>query len=124
VIETKLREGTGRPTDSKRVRVMSVGTARAASARVIADGFGLHPEDAIARIYRAPSVLVDNVNTEVADQLVGLLSDIGLEVSVGPHGTWSEIDEVAGGIGGGQRRTSPREGNAGNCSVEVGGSAA
>jgi hypothetical protein len=81
VIETKLREG---PSDSKRVRVMSVGTARAASARVIADGFGLHPEDAIARIYRAPSVLVDNVNTEVADQLVGLLSDIGLEVVAEP----------------------------------------
>lgn len=81
VSETKIREGHA---ESKRVRVMSVGSARPAFARVIADGFGLQPEDAIARIYRAPSVLVDDVDTDTADRLVGLLSEIGLEVIAEP----------------------------------------
>jgi len=65
---------------AERVCVLSVGRALPGAARAIAAGFGIEPEEAVARIYRAPSVLVEEVESETAAELVTLLGQIGLDV--------------------------------------------
>ena len=70
--------------NTHRVSVLSVGSAQPDAARVIATGFNVEPEEAVRCIYRAPSVLVEDVEAPVAAELVKLLNRVGLEVESQP----------------------------------------
>lgn len=79
VSDVVMSEGGGARS---RVVVTTIGTARPAAAAAVSKGLGLPPEQVVACLYKAPSVLVDSVEPALADKLVGLLSGIGLGVRV------------------------------------------
>ncbi len=65
-----------------RVVIASVGTASPESARSVAVGLGVPVQNVLEAFYKAPTVLVDGLNGETAQQMAGLLGSIGCDVSV------------------------------------------
>lgn len=67
--------------DPYRVIISSVGTATPQSAASIAIGLGVPVQRVLEAFYRAPTVLVDGLSSEMADHMVSLLNGIGCSVS-------------------------------------------
>ncbi|TVQ72234.1 MAG: hypothetical protein EA373_03010 [Oceanospirillales bacterium] len=65
-----------------RVTVLSIGTATAAATKVIASGLNVPAEKVAEKLYRAPSVLADNLTEETCKQLASLIQNIGIEVKI------------------------------------------
>ena len=65
-----------------RVVVNSIGKAGLAASAAIAKGLGIPASTLVARLYRAPAVLVEGVEQQVADQVSKLLCDIGYQSEV------------------------------------------
>ena len=61
------------------VVVTSVGRARPSAAVAVANGLGVPVDRTLHAIYRAPSLLVANVEREVAEKLCTLLAEVGLD---------------------------------------------
>ena len=66
----------------KHVSVVSIGKARPRTAVAVAHGLGLPIEKTLTAIYRAPSLLVSDVDAHLADKLTSLLEQVGLETEV------------------------------------------
>lgn len=69
-------------TQQFRILIKSVGTARPSASAAVAKGLGLPASTVIARLYRAPAVLVDGIDEPVAERMAGFLGDIGYEAEV------------------------------------------
>lgn len=67
-----------------RVNVTSVGSADPAKAKSIALGLGVPVQSVLDALYKAPRVLVDGLDVGLADQMAGLLKDLGCETAVQP----------------------------------------
>ncbi len=82
-----------------RVVVNSVGKAGLAASAAIAKGLGIPASSLVARLYRAPAVLVEGVEQQVAVQVSKLLCDIGYQSEVQdislPAPTRSKLFDVA-----------------------------
>jgi len=72
------------PADAQQFRILikSVGTARPSASAAVAKGLGLPASTVIARLYRAPAVLVDGIDEPVAERMAGFLGEIGYEAEV------------------------------------------
>ena len=64
------------------IMVQSVGTARPQMAVAVAHGLGLPVDKTLRAIYRAPSMLVGEIEPALASRLSALLQDTGLETEV------------------------------------------
>lgn len=69
-------------TGSYRVLVKSVGSALPSVTAKIAAGLGLPVSAVISRLYRAPTILVDEVDQPVALHLSSFLNDLGYQTEV------------------------------------------
>lgn len=65
-----------------RVVISSVGSAVPANARSVAIGLGVPVQSVLDAFYKAPVVLVDGLSRDVAEQMSGLLVQIGCEAQV------------------------------------------
>ncbi|WP_151671942.1 hypothetical protein [Nitrincola schmidtii] len=70
------------PEKSYRLTVTSIGNATALATKVIASGLNLAPEKVAEKLYRAPSILADNLTEDICQQLATLIQDLGIEVRV------------------------------------------
>jgi len=68
------------------VVVTSPGDAIPSTLRAVADGLARPVSEVAEAIFRAPTVLVDDLDTETATALDRLLASLGLESHVAPHG--------------------------------------
>ncbi|MGY6409878.1 MAG: hypothetical protein ACXIUV_02445 [Alkalilacustris sp.] len=66
-------------TAGQRIVVTSIGTAGPAAVAAVAKGLGVPLSRAVACLYRAPSVLAENVPSPAADDMVRLLRGIGFD---------------------------------------------
>jgi hypothetical protein len=78
----RMHQPPDKPKDSYRILVHSIGTAKPAACAAIAKGLGLSVAAVVARLYRAPAVLVDGIEQSVAQQMTGLLQEIGYQAEV------------------------------------------
>lgn len=67
-----------------RVVVRSIGQAAPASAKSIALGLGVSLQSVLDVLYRAPSVLVNQISFDLAEQMQELLTGLGYEIQVEP----------------------------------------
>ncbi len=65
-----------------RIVVNSIGTAKPAASAAIAKGLGLSASTVVSRLYRAPAILVEGVEQQVAQRMTNLLCDIGYQAEV------------------------------------------
>ena len=65
-----------------RLVVTSIGTATPASAKSIALGLGVSVQSVLNALYRAPSILVDRVSVDIAEQMQTLLASLGYETRI------------------------------------------
>lgn len=68
--------------DLYKVIIRSLGTTTPASAAAIAKGLNVSVQQVASIIYRAPSVLIDQVNFQLAEQMLSLLETLGYEAEV------------------------------------------
>lgn len=73
---------TPAPDNQFRILIKSVGTARPSASVAIAKGLGLPASTVIGRMYRAPSVLVDGIDATIANNMAGMLTEIGYQAEV------------------------------------------
>lgn len=66
-----------------RVEVCSLGTADLDGLSSVARGLDVPMADLVARVWRSPAVLVDDLDRSTADRLAQVLQAVGLEVEVG-----------------------------------------
>lgn len=69
-------------TSSYRLTVVSIGTATATAAKVIASGLNAPVEKVAEKLYRAPSVLAENLTQEMGQQLATLIQNMGIEIKI------------------------------------------
>lgn len=69
-------------TGQYRVVVNSIGEAGLAASAAIAKGLGIPASTLVARLYRAPAILVEGIEQQVANQVSKLLCDIGYQSEV------------------------------------------
>jgi len=69
-------------TAQYRIVVNSIGSARPAASAAIAKGLGLAASTVVSRLYRAPAILVEGVDHNVARQVTNLLCDIGYQAEI------------------------------------------
>lgn len=83
---TRLYTGNAGRTGSTtcRVVVTSVGEATPAASAAVAKGLGLPTDQIVACCYRAPAVLVDEIDRDRAEQIAELLASIGFEIDIQP----------------------------------------
>jgi hypothetical protein len=85
-----------------RLVVCSIGRATPASAKSIAIGLGVSVQSVLNALYRAPSVLVDRVSPDIAEQMQSLLTSLGFETRIDPCSQpltpASEFIDIAGYI--------------------------
>ncbi len=75
-----MASATSSNDDSQyRIIVNSVGNAKPATTAAIAKGLGLSTAVVVSRLYRAPAVLVEGVEENVARKMVALLCGIGYQ---------------------------------------------
>ena len=67
---------------TKRLIIQSIGTASPANAASIAIGLGVPVPSVLKALYQAPTVLVDGLTADMAEQMVGLLTDLGCIVEI------------------------------------------
>ena len=72
-------------SDRHRVIIESVGKASPSSARSVAVGLGVPVQGVLEAFYKAPTVLVDGLGRETAEQMAGLLESIGCNAAVQPE---------------------------------------
>lgn len=65
-----------------RLVVCSIGKATPASAKSIALGLGVSVQSVLNALYRAPSILVDRVTFDIAEQMQSLLASLGYETRI------------------------------------------
>lgn len=65
-----------------RLVVCSIGQATPASAKSIALGLGVSVQSVLNALYRAPSILVDRVTFDIAEQMQSLLASLGYETRI------------------------------------------
>ncbi|WP_227418517.1 hypothetical protein [Roseitranquillus sediminis] len=73
---------TERSGCERRVTVTSIGTATPGQAASIAIGLGVPVQRVMAALYRAPTILVDGLQPEIAHRMAELLRDVGCEACV------------------------------------------
>jgi len=66
----------------QRILIKSVGSAKPSSASAVATGLGLPAATVVSCLYRAPAILVDKISVSIANNLKGLLCDIGYDVEI------------------------------------------
>jgi hypothetical protein len=62
--------------------INSIGTATLGSAAAVAKGLGITAAQVVNCLYKAPAILVDKVEQQLATQLTRLLTDIGYDAKV------------------------------------------
>jgi len=65
-----------------RIDVHSLGTSDLRGLAVVAQGMSLPVSEVATRVWRAPAILVDQVDRDTADHLVSILQEVGLETAV------------------------------------------
>ncbi|TCK08601.1 hypothetical protein [Marinobacterium mangrovicola] len=65
-----------------RLVVTSIGEASPATARSIAVGLNVSVQSVLDAFYRAPSILVDQVSLDIAEQMQTLLNSLGYETAI------------------------------------------
>ncbi len=82
----EMTQGTFHPGEARHYRILikSVGSAPPATAAALAKGLGLPTATVISRLYRAPAILVDQIDKPTAQQMLALLSEIGYDAELQP----------------------------------------
>ncbi|SEG11226.1 pectate lyase [Marinobacterium lutimaris] len=80
--ESAVRFQPEAPSGDYRLVVTSIGTASPATARSIAVGLNVSVQTVLDAFYRAPSVLVDQIPREIAEQMQTLLESLGYETAI------------------------------------------
>lgn len=70
--------------DAFRIVFHSIGTAAPGNAAAIALGLGVPVNTVLKAVYRAPSVLIDELPRDIGNQMQALLTDLGCNVSLDP----------------------------------------
>ena len=65
-----------------RLTILSIGTATASAVKVIASGLNLPAEKVAEKLYRAPSVLAENLTRNICLQLASLIQNMGIEIKI------------------------------------------